>query len=456
MIFKFETMKKLFLAAALTLAAITACNRTSKNDTKSPLQKFIEFRKEVHEFDYSLSEVMDSLALYGEYRFDVEDADGMRIMIIYTSHPDRNAITRYEHYYASTGHAVEHYIELDFDKFFYYNETKSGPTYRAGQFEVYDFNAKKGKFTLDAASSALFKLDEKDFFTDETPETILSDAWYHISFEITDAHGQFAEHRLNFNSENYDWTQWMKGNVISFDFEDGKFTRSAPFFDDAWTSVNSIVSGNSQSDISQLWGNERYFIGGIGDEYQKMGIVFLTTIKISENQYEVTGKSKVRDNICDFKGIMEVQEVKFHENDRQTVDVISGTYNFSEDRNQSHAGEFEGEFTIWWFENINIIFNIGEKFSGNRDANGARYLLPTEVAFSGTWRSYSTEATKSAKWGNTFFHLPGGFNDGGEYIQAENYSEIGWGPYFDRHSEDDQTRQNAEKEYQKQWVEWWK
>ena len=78
--------------------------------------------------------------------------------------------------------------------------------------------------------------------------------------------------------------------------------------------VASEDSDISQSDISNLWGSERDFIGGIGDEWQKMGIVFLSTVKTGETEYEVIGKSKVKNNICDFHGIMEVQDVRFNEN----------------------------------------------------------------------------------------------------------------------------------------------
>ena len=234
----------LFLTTALIIAA-SSCSgsgsSTSSSTTKkpdqapSPLEAFIEYRNQSHaELGYSLDAVLDSLAQTHEYHFDIEDEDGIRIMIIYTFFPERNAIMRYEHYYGSTSHAVEHFIGLGFDKFFYYSEAKSGPGYHTGQFEVYDFDERQGTFSFDAVSSALFKLEVKDLFKDETPERILEDASYRVYFEMTDASGGVAEYRLQSDNETYHFTQWLKGNVISFNFRDGTLVRSVPCFDNEW------------------------------------------------------------------------------------------------------------------------------------------------------------------------------------------------------------------------------
>jgi len=213
-------------------------------------------------------------------------------------------------------------------------------------------------------------------------------------------------------------------------------------------------------DISKLWGQERDFFGKIGGNQQKMGIVFLSTVRISETEYEVIGKSKVKNIICDFKGIMEVQNITFEENEG----AITGKYRFYEDKNQSKTGEFEGEFVIWWFENYDIYIDVGKSPSSHPDYKG-NVSLPLVVEFSGTWKSYNTDATKlTTRWGNSTSVFPGSWNDGQEYFRAENYHSIGWGPFFDRMSNgyqyiescDEKTREKAEKEYQKLWVNWWK
>ena len=205
--------------------------------------------------------------------------------------------------------------------------------------------------------------------------------------------------------------------------------------------------------FSEIFVSERDFLGCIGDEKQKMGIVFLSTIKIGETEYEVTGKSKVKNNICDFTGTMEVLDLVFEDGNPSQIASIYGKYHFKEDENQPHSGEFEGEFSIFWSDNDRTIFSVGN-----------RYGEEIHVDFNGTWTNYQTSASKFALWGNVENLLPGTINEGQEYFRDENYSSLGWGPFFDRKPNgyfyikpcDKETIEKAEKEYQKQWVNWWK
>ena len=206
-------------------------------------------------------------------------------------------------------------------------------------------------------------------------------------------------------------------------------------------------------DVSKFWGNERDFFGKIGSKQQKMGIVFLSTRRISEKEYEVIGKSKVKNNICDFKGIMEVQQIDFESDDPSVVSSIGGKFRFYEDKNQSNTGEFEGEFSISWYENYDIYLDIG---SGRPDVYNKDSRLPTVVEFRGTWKGYNSTTKSTVRWGNEEHVFPGSWNDGQEFTLAKNYREIGWGPFFDRKSSDEETRKKAEAEYQKLWVNWWK
>jgi hypothetical protein len=202
-------------------------------------------------------------------------------------------------------------------------------------------------------------------------------------------------------------------------------------------------------DLMDILKKETVFVGNIGNEMQKMGVVFLSTVKKTDVEYEVTGKSKVKDNICDFKGTVEVQssgeEFFTHEELVWSEGNISGKFLLKEDRNQSSTGEFEGTFYFQWGGNTNTIFDIGERHSAE-----------IEVKFDGNWKSYRTGASRRTSWGNSERVLPGGFNDGQEYIRAKNYRSIGWGSYFDRNDEDEGMREKAEKEYRAEWVEWWK
>ena len=196
-------------------------------------------------------------------------------------------------------------------------------------------------------------------------------------------------------------------------------------------------------DLAKILKTEIPFIGVIGDERQKMQLVFLSMTQINETRYEATGKSKVRDNICDFKGTIEITEIREFEGFLRPYGV---KYHFEEDKNQSGTGVFEGTFLGSCEENDEgILFDIVNCLSG----------LRRSYDFNGTWRSYRTGATRSTSWGNHRWLLPGTFNDGQEYTRAENYRSIGWGPYFDRQSHSSEGKQ-AEREYQEQWVDWWK
>jgi hypothetical protein len=211
-------------------------------------------------------------------------------------------------------------------------------------------------------------------------------------------------------------------------------------------------------DISTLWGNERDFFGQIGSKKQKMGIVFLSTDKFSEAEeeqgiYKVIGKSKVKNNICDFEGVMAVQHIGFENDAPNVVNEIKGIFHFYEDKNQSNTGEFEGEFLISWYENYDIYLDIG---SGRPDVYNKDSRLPTVVDFRGTWKGYNSAVKSTVHWGNEEHIFPGSWNDGQEFTLAKNYREIGWGPFFDREDSDEETRKKAEEEYQKLWVNWWK
>jgi len=176
-----------------------------------------------------------------------------------------------------------------------------------------------------------------------------------------------------------------------------------------------------------------------------MGIVFLSTVRMNDTEYKVTGISKVRDNIRGFEGTIEVQNAVEGFYDGWVEGGLDGKYQFKADRNQTSTGEFEGTFYIQWGGNTNTVHDIGKRHSAE-----------IEVAFAGNWTSYTTGAVRRTNWGNSEWLLPGTFNDGQEYTRAENYRSIGWGSYFDRYDGDEEVRQKAEKEYREEWHEWWK
>jgi hypothetical protein len=176
-------------------------------------------------------------------------------------------------------------------------------------------------------------------------------------------------------------------------------------------------------DLTKLPLTGSSFPGVLGDDGQLMEIVFLTMKRTGGNEFEVTGKSKFKTNICDFKGTMRVlKEEKIDEIDE--IDVagvfngrITGTYFFNEDKSQKGTGTFKGEFEIYWAN-----WENGIDFANFERGDG--------VSFIGDWTSHATKKSKKANWCDYGWCGPVTFNDGQECLIDEKYRSKGWEKYM--------------------------
>jgi len=201
--------------------------------------------------------------------------------------------------------------------------------------------------------------------------------------------------------------------------------------------------------IETLIAKETEFHGMIGDDIQNMRIVFTSIHRINEREYEIIGKSKVRNNICDFKGFIEVIEIvetDFAGGDEAPNIVdgkIIGNYRFNEDKNQSGAGIFEGMFEIYWahYEDSIGVADIWYTYSHYN------------ILFDGTWESNHTGKTKKACWSDYKACFPEGFNvsDGPDLIPNEKYRSKGWDYMIDLFSQDEEKKEKAFAEYNRKW-----
>ena len=202
-------------------------------------------------------------------------------------------------------------------------------------------------------------------------------------------------------------------------------------------------------DVGRLIYKDVEFHGMIGDDIQNMRIVFTAIRRINEREYEVIGKSKVKDNICDFKGTMEAKNVETYDiidedDDLSTIDgQIRGHYIFSEDKTQSGAGIFEGWFKVYWAYYYDGIGLADLWYTSSDDL----------IHFDGTWKSNRTEKIKNVCWGDYNACFPADFDisDGPDLIVSEKYRSSGWGYMIDFYSQDEEKRQKAIAEYEKQW-----
>ena len=162
----------------------------------------------------------------------------------------------------------------------------------------------------------------------------------------------------------------------------------------------------SQYDMSLVWTADKYYgvwlegeewvgrgflFGFIGDDYQRFYIHVISAIKIpgKEHEYQLYGKTRVKNNICEFQGIATIVDAKVTRSD-----VVRGYYSgyalsdivLYEDNKQLSTGVIRGKMTSYFMLNSKGFFGY----------NGLHYISDnfTINHFKGTWTSYKTGQSK--------------------------------------------------------------
>jgi hypothetical protein len=182
--------------------------------------------------------VLNILIKTGEFIDTVsEDEVYANSMIIDTV---KNAI-RIEGYYkiGNSSFDITEYKALKFKKNikFFHSLIVGTPAFRyQDEFQVYDYNPKNNRFSIDSLSMRIFSVGIKDYFYSNTPDSIISDYLTHSSnfFHLVYNTDGIAENvfvdNLIFN--NLKDNKWIIGNTIRFTLNGNKIERSAPFFDE--------------------------------------------------------------------------------------------------------------------------------------------------------------------------------------------------------------------------------
>ncbi len=236
---------------------------------------------------------------------------------------------------------------------------------------------------------------------------------------------------------------------------------SIKFFDDV-TSLKNLkelpLDKFVKYDFSNLWLKDQDAqLGFIGNNYQRFFIHFISIIKNADksNLYYVYGKTKVKNNICQFIGTFKVthiyiyNEVLYLNDDKDTSDInnkiiqgyILAEYTLYEDPKQKGSGIFRGITQVDIYIKNNKIY-YDDLFS---DADGY-----SNNAFVGTWTSYKTGKNKICNWG--YYRIPysGDLDSGtGDFMPYEKYWKYGWKDFINNHYGVDTT--NFRKE-----MDWWK
>ena len=194
------------------------------------------------------------------------------------------------------------------------------------------------------------------------------------------------------------------------------------------------------NDLSKLWRDDSIFIEGgpekikfpeplgyIGDNYQRFYIHYTTVTKSQDNpyQYNVVGKTKVKDNICIFKGVITIKKARLYikrQDLRFKQGAVSCEFLFYEDRTKSSSGIIKGVLTTeFYLDKKGKIHYDALMFGADGFSNNACQA---------TWNSYKTGKSKKCSWGD--FRIPesGDFDIGaGEFSVADCYVKSGWKNY---------------------------
>jgi len=204
-------------------------------------------------------------------------------------------------------------------------------------------------------------------------------------------------------------------------------------------------------DLSNIWmtENSRFPLGFIGDDLYRFHIHFISVIKNLQKpeEYFVYGKTMVRNNICEFQGIIIIKNAnkyseKFTAKDTLQRGELSTEYTFYESGNQKHSGKFEGKNSVNWYLDKNNRIYYDDLMVGADGFENNRFI--------GSWKSYDNKIVKKCNWGD--FRIPDDkdLDQGdGQFHPNEKYKNNGWENLTKANHGDDAA---SKFEYK----EWWK
>lgn len=239
------------------------------------------------------------------------------------------------------------------------------------------------------------------------------------------------------------WSVFLCGHTSAQDTTDFYNQIKNYNFATIWTADSFLTEGR---EIDKRKIKRAEPLGFIDTTFQRFYIHFSSATKNKDNPYEyvIIGKTKVKDNICDFKGTITVKKVKlfastdFPQLFKEGFAICEVL--FYEDKNQNGSGFIKGKLTTNFYIDskgrfkYNSLQSIADDFSNNQ--------------FAGTWTSYKTNKTKKCNWGDYRIPDSGDLDIGaGEFSPADKYVKYDWQSYQDRYvyGKPQQTKE-----------EWWK
>ena len=195
-------------------------------------------------------------------------------------------------------------------------------------------------------------------------------------------------------------------------------------------------------------------LGFIGDNYQRFQIHFISIIQNPTNPYEyfAYGKTKVKNNICEFQGIIKIIksslykecDIPFYKQGYAECEVI-----LYEDKKQAFTGFFKG--------NLTSNFIIDDKGVFRYDALSSYADGFCNNQFIGTWTNYKTKSSKKCHWGD--YRIPdcGDLDCGaGLFMVWDEYKKNGWQSYVKCNHGSYPDEESYQKACKEELFEWWK
>ncbi len=213
--------------------------------------------------------------------------------------------------------------------------------------------------------------------------------------------------------------------------------------------------------FSNVWTQtkETLIFGIIGENHQRIRIKLLSVKKNPKkgNEYFVYGKSKVKNNILEFKGTITLKKVlklnklsygvdNMYKGKLKCQGILIGDYLLKENSSKKGSGIFKGTVYSKW-----CIFNKSEKQISYDNINNYSDGFENN-SFIGTWKSFRTGKEKICNWGD--YRVPMANDDFdwgvGDFSPSDKYLEFGWESY--RKAQDSTNKKAIEIEQKK----WWK
>lgn len=179
-------------------------------------------------------------------------------------------------------------------------------------------------------------------------------------------------------------------------------------------------------DGRSLYYDPTSFDGILGDNYARIEIYINPQIGRTDSlTFKVKGKSKVKQNICDFTGEIRIEHIyniweRADDSDSPDYYLMVCNYLFKEDESQYGTGFFQGTYGVYCHidkDNKKVCLYID--LEGGDGYNNRNYV--------GTWQSYKTQTVKRCIWGE--YRLPYTFDfdiGDGEMCINPKYNSPEW------------------------------